>query len=279
MGLKTPVPKGDFFRQPLRASRSTWSIRWCGWPGWEWLNHELRVARGRPPASPRLIAGLLYLQHAFDLSGEHAVWQWLENSYWRLFTGQTYLQTKPPVGRSSLTRRRKRLGEAGDEEFSGRDDRSGQACDVIKASSRVIVETTATEKSIEYPMDSHLLERRRDQLVKTATQHGPKPRQNYDREAPRLTNQIGRYAHAKQYKRMKNALRTLLSHAGRVMRDVERPPTSSTHLGPRPISALHIEQSFHESSRTPSKFYASCFHFLPRMSISSFSLYGRTKWI
>jgi IS5 family transposase len=34
--------------------------------------------------------------------------------------------------------------------------------------------------------------------------------------------QIGRYAHAKQYKRMRKTLRTLRSRVGRVMRDVER---------------------------------------------------------
>jgi transposase, IS5 family len=37
--------------------------------------------RGRPATSPRLIAELLYLQHAFDLSDEEVVWQWLENPY------------------------------------------------------------------------------------------------------------------------------------------------------------------------------------------------------
>ena len=40
-------------------------------------------------------------------------------------------------------------------------------------------------------------------------------------EAPRLGLQIGRYAHAKQYKRMRKALRTLRSRVGLVMRDVE----------------------------------------------------------
>ena len=34
-------------------------------------------------------------------------------------------------------------------------------------------------------------------------------RQNYNHEAPRLASQIGCYAHAKQYKRMRRALRTL----------------------------------------------------------------------
>ena len=33
--------------------------------------------RGRPAIAPRLIAGLLYLQHAFDLSDEEVVWAWV----------------------------------------------------------------------------------------------------------------------------------------------------------------------------------------------------------
>jgi hypothetical protein len=39
----------------------------------------------------------LYLQHAFDLSDEEVVWQWVENPYWQVFTGETYLQTEPPI--------------------------------------------------------------------------------------------------------------------------------------------------------------------------------------
>ena len=34
-------------------------------------------------------------------------------------------------------------------------------------------------------------------------------RQNYNREAPRLAVQVGRYAHAKQYKRMRASLKKL----------------------------------------------------------------------
>ena len=59
-------------------------------------------------------------------------------------------------------------------------------------------------------------------MVRAAARHGLKLRQNYNREAPRLALQIGRYAHAKQYKRMRHALRTLRSRVGRVTRDVER---------------------------------------------------------
>jgi IS5 family transposase len=34
-----------------------------------------------PPLRPRLVAGLLYLQHTFDLSDEEVVWGWVENPY------------------------------------------------------------------------------------------------------------------------------------------------------------------------------------------------------
>jgi hypothetical protein len=64
-----------------------------------------------------LIAASLYLQHAFDLSDEAVVWQWLDNPYWQVLTGETYLQTRPAIDPSSLTRWRKRLGEATVEEL------------------------------------------------------------------------------------------------------------------------------------------------------------------
>ncbi|MGK2833528.1 IS5 family transposase, partial [Ralstonia pseudosolanacearum] len=180
--------------------------------------------RGRPATSPRLIAGLLYLQHAFDLSDEEVVWQWVENPYWQVFTGETTLQTEPPIDPSSLTRWRKRLGEAGVEELLAETIEAAKRAGVIKPTSikRVIVDTTVMEKAIAHPTDSRLLERCREHLVSAAAQHGLKLRQNYNREAPRLAGQIGRYAHAKQYKRMRRALRTLRSRVGRVMRDVER---------------------------------------------------------
>ncbi len=142
----------------------------------------------------------------------------------QVFTGETYLQTKPPIDPSSLTRWRKRLGEAGVEELLAETIEAAKRANVVKTSSlkRVIVDTTVMEKAIAHPTDSRLLERCREHLVKAAAEQGLKLRQNYNREAPRLAGQIGRYAHAKQYKRMKKALRTLRSRVGRVMRDVER---------------------------------------------------------
>lgn len=87
---------------------------------------------------------------------------------------------------------------------------------------RVIVDSTVMPKAIAHPTDSRLLEKSRVHLVKLAAQHGLTTRQNYNRMAPRLAAQIGRHARAKQFKRMRGALRTLRTRVGRVRREVER---------------------------------------------------------
>jgi hypothetical protein len=44
--------------------------------------------------------------------------------------------------------------------------------------------------------------RSRQHLVKLVDTHGIELRQNYNCEAPRMALKVGRYAHAKQFKRM-----------------------------------------------------------------------------
>lgn len=50
--------------------------------------------------------------------------------------------------------------------------------------------------------------------MRFAEQHSLPLRQKYNRVAPRLAAQVGRYAHAKQFKRMRGALRTLRTRVG-----------------------------------------------------------------
>ncbi len=87
---------------------------------------------GRPAAWPRLIAGLLYLQHASDLSEEEVVSNWVENCYWQVFTGETYLQKEPPIDPSSLRRWRQRLGQAGMAELLAQTVEAAKRAAVIK---------------------------------------------------------------------------------------------------------------------------------------------------
>ena len=66
---------------------------------------------GRSATPPRLVAGLLYLQHAYRLSDEAIVARWVENPYYQHFTGEAFFQHRLPIDPSSLTRWRKRIGE------------------------------------------------------------------------------------------------------------------------------------------------------------------------
>ncbi len=102
------------------------------------------------------------MQHAFDLSDEGVVGQWLENPCWQVFTGETHLQTKPPIDPSNVTRWRKRLGETGVEELMAETIEAAIRAAVIKSTSlkRVIVDMTVTDKAIVHPIDSHLLKKR-----------------------------------------------------------------------------------------------------------------------
>ena len=212
MGPKGKNPAtGDLFQQPLAelinlkhplvklAELIDWSVFETRWA-------EFFPSRtGRPASSPRLIAGLLYLQHTFACSDEDLIWTWVENPYWQHFCGETYFQHEPPIDPSSMTRWRQRVGEEGVEWLLTETIETARRGKMVKAKSfeKIIIDTTVMEKAVAYPTDSRLLERGRQHLVKLASALGITLRQNYNREAPRLATQVGRYAHAKQFRRMK----------------------------------------------------------------------------
>jgi hypothetical protein len=64
---------------------------------WDWFEREwagfFPSQEGRPATHPRLVAGLLYLQHACGLSDEAAVARWVENPCYQHFTGETFSST------------------------------------------------------------------------------------------------------------------------------------------------------------------------------------------
>lgn len=231
MGPKGKHPStGDLFQQPLAelinlkhplvklAELIDWSVFETRWAAF------FSSRTGRPASSPRLIAGLLYLQHTFACSDEELIWTWVENPYWQHFCGETYFQHEPPIDPSSMTRWRQRVGEEGVEWLLTETIEAARRGKVVKAKSfeKIIIDTTVMEKAVAYPTDSRLLERGRQHLVKLAGALGISLRQNYNREAPRLAAQVGRYAHAKQFRRMKASLKSLRTLVGRVWRDIDR---------------------------------------------------------
>jgi len=189
----------------------------------EWLGF-FPSHTGRPATPPRLVAGLFYLQHAFALSDEAVVARWAENPYWQHFCGEAFFQHRLPIDPSSMTRWRNRIGEEGVEWLLTETIEAGKRSGAVKDSDlkRVTVDTTVMEKNIAHPTDARLYETARRKLVGLAREAGIGLRQNYNRLAPRLAGQAGRYAHARQFKRMRKALRRLKGYTGRVLRDIER---------------------------------------------------------
>ena len=180
--------------------------------------------RGRPATSPRLVAGLLYLQHAYRLSDEAVVARWVENPYYQHFTGETFFQHRPPIDPSSLTRWRQRIGEERAEWLLTKTIEAGRASGAVDddSLSRVAVDTTVMEKNIAHPTDARLYDKARRQLVALAGEARITLRQNYNRLAPRLAMQAGRYAHARQFKRTHKVLKKLKGYTDRVLRDLRR---------------------------------------------------------
>ena len=205
---------------------------------WEFFEREwagfFHSQEGRPATPSRLVAGLLYLQHAYRLSDEAVVARWVENPYYQHFCGEVFFQHRPPIDPSSLTRWRNRIGEEGAEWLLTKTIEAGRASGAVdgKSLERVSVDTTVMEKNIAYPTDARLYERARQKLVALAREADVDLRQSYTRLGPRLARQVGRYAHARQFKRMRKALKKLKGYTGRVMRDLRR------HLSGIPVGAL-----------------------------------------
>jgi len=179
---------------------------------------------GAPGKALRLMVGLHYLKYAFNESDESVVARWVENPYWQYFCGFSYLQHELPLDPSSLSRWRKRVGAERLElllkETVDLAVRSRQL--PPRELKQVTVDTTVQEKNVTHPTDSKLLYTALRQLVAAAKERGLRLRQSYLRVGKRAAVQVGRYAHAKQFRRMRRELRRLRTWVGRLIRDVTR---------------------------------------------------------
>lgn len=179
---------------------------------------------GRRPLPARLVLGLLYLKHTYDLSDEAVCQRWLENPYMQYFCGEVTFQTRLPCDPSSLTRYRKRLGEEGVEELLAQTIAAARDMKAVNRSDlkRVVVDSTVQEKNVAHPTDSRLLEVSRRKLVDAARTEHIDLRQSYHRVGPKLARKAGRYAHARQYRRMRRMIGKQRTIVGRLIRDMER---------------------------------------------------------
>jgi IS5 family transposase len=95
-----------------------------------------------------------------------------------------------------------------------------------KELSRIIVDSTVQEKAIAHPTDSKLLETARVKLVEAAKAEGIELKQTYAKEGQLLGYKAGRYAHARQFKRMRKAIKRQATIVGRLHREISRKMTT-----------------------------------------------------
>jgi IS5 family transposase len=180
--------------------------------------------KGRPGIPTRVMVGLHYLKHTFNVSDESVVERFVENPYWQYFCGFEYFQYTFPIDPSSMTRWRKRIGSDRMKLLLSETLETAKRRGDAKPHhfEKVNVDTTVQEKAVAFPTDARLYQKARVRLVKEAMMRGLPLRQNYARKGPAALRKQGRYAHAKQYRRARKKTKELRNYLGRVIRDIER---------------------------------------------------------
>ena len=181
-------------------------------------------AAGRPRLPIRLMASLLYLKHAFNLSDEEVVERWSENVVWQYFSGREYYEPRLPCDATQVGRFRKAIGEAGVEELLRATVDTAVAPQAVRPREfeRIIVDPTVQEKAIAHPVDSRLLEIARAKVVQAAKAAGLQLKQTYAREGGLLRRKAGGYAHARQFKRLRRVVKRQRTILGIVIRSIQR---------------------------------------------------------
>jgi len=200
---------------------------------WEFFAREFGSLyveqKGRPGLPMRLLVGLHYLKHLYDVSDERVVAGFVENPYWQYFCGEEFFVHELPCDPTSLVKWRQRIGPGGMERLLQETIAAAQRQQALKPREmqRVNVDTTVQEKAIAFPTDARLYHKARCVLVREAQRAGIELRQSYRRVGKRALQKQGRYAHAQQLKRAGQQTRKLRTYLGRVIRDLERKAAAS----------------------------------------------------
>ena len=179
---------------------------------------------GRPRVPLRTMIALLYLKHAFNESDEGVVQRWSETPVWQFFGGRSYFDQALPCDSTTLVKFRALLGEDGVEELLAQTITAAVNMKLIspKELATVVVDSTVQPKAIAHPTDSKLLETARQKLVEAAKDAGIDLKQTFAKEGRLLRFKAGRYAHAKQFKRMGRAIKRQRTIVARIARQMER---------------------------------------------------------
>ena len=239
---------GDLFRARLDQiiNMKHELVQLAGKVDWDWIDGEiapLYSENGRPGIATRFMIGLLLLKHIYGLSDEGVCERWVHDPYFQYFTGEEFFQHTFPHERSDLSHWRKRLGDKL-ELLLAESLRVAHEAGALRSQDlkRVTVDTTVQPKAITFPTDAKLLHAAIKGLNRLARKHGVKLRQSYLRIARTAAMMAGRYAHAKQFRRISascascaqgSAGSSAISAARSKVRPCSRTPSPSRLAGPR----------------------------------------------
>ncbi len=194
------------------------------WPRFDEELLPCYAEKGRPGTPIRLMAGLCYLKYTFNISDEDMEHRWVENPYWQYFCGYDSMQHEFPIHYTAWIKWRKRMtSDRLKVLLQETIDLAVREKQLPKRDlKRVNVDTTVQEKNITYPTDTKLLHKAVVKLVAAARSRNIPLRQSYLRVSKRAAVKAGRYAHARQFKRMKRELRKLRRYVRALIGDIHR---------------------------------------------------------
>jgi len=196
---------------------------------------------GRPRVPLRTMIALLYLKHAFNLSDEALVERWSDSPNFQYFSGQAHFKPRLPCDATTLVKFRRLLGEEGCEELLAQTINQAVSMKLIPAAAlaTVVVDSTVQEKAIAHPNDARLLEVARHKLVQAAKAAGIDLKQSFAKEGKVLRFKAGRYAHARQFKRLRKIIKRQRTIVASLGREIARKAQAAGHvLGERTKQAL-----------------------------------------
>lgn len=197
---------------------------------------------GRPRVPLRTMIALLYLKHAFNLSDEAIVERWSDSPNFQYFSGLAHFEPRLPCDATTLVKFRRLLGEEGCEELLAQTINQAVSMKLIPAAAlaTVVVDSTVQEKAIAHPNDARLLEVARRKLVQTAKAAGVDLKQSFAKEGKTLRFKAGRYAHARQFKRLRKTVKRQRTIVASLCREIVRKALAAGQaLGERTTEALN----------------------------------------
>jgi IS5 family transposase len=226
---------------------------------------------GRPGIPIRTMAGLVLLQHTFELSDEKVEREWPEWPAWQFFCGEEFflvfatgiretkrhIRQKLPVDFSQISPCRKRIGKEGMERILKATIEAGLGTKTVtpRQSDVIVVDTTVQAKAVDQPKDARLYRKTLHHLLRVADAAGIRLRQSYRELAKSAFLMCGRYAEAKPFRRAARVRKKLKVHAGRVQWDLERKLSDEAweqHQGTMILAELALTQE----EKTKGKVYS-----------------------